>query len=216
MCKKSLIITILTDKTSWMNKYISYLSEQLQTEGHNVRIIYSQEELKTGDIAFFLSCFDIIKKEKLQFHKHNIVVHASPLPFGKGWSPMSWQILEGKNQIPIVLFEAVESVDAGVIYLQDSIYLEGTELIDEWHEILGNKTLEICTEFVHNYKSINGIKQFGTESFYRKRTAQDSKLDTKKNIEEQFNLLRIVDNEKYPAFFELYGQKYLIKIEKII
>jgi len=28
------------------------------------------------------------------------------------------------------------------------------------------------------------------------------------------NLLRIVDNEKYPAFFELNGCKYKLKVEK--
>lgn len=31
---------------------------------------------------------------------------------------------------------------------------------------------------------------------------------------EQFNLLRIADNENYPAFFILNGQKYILKIYK--
>ena len=34
-------------------------------------------------------------------NKNNIVVHASDLPKGRGFSPMSWQILEGKNKIKL-------------------------------------------------------------------------------------------------------------------
>ena len=35
-----------------------------------------------------------------------------------------------------------------------------------------------------------------------------------KSIKDQFNLLRIVDDERYPAFFEIDGSKYFIKIYK--
>lgn len=31
---------------------------------------------------------------------------------------------------------------------------------------------------------------------------------------EQFNLLRVKDNERYPAWFELQGQRYVVKIGK--
>ena len=52
----------------------------------------------------------------------------------------------------------------------------------------------------------------GKGSFYRKRTPEDSELDIDKTIREQFNLLRAVDNNRYPAFFKLNGQKYTLKI----
>ena len=38
--------------------------------------------------------------------------------------------------------------------------------------------------------------------------------DSNKSLKEQFNLLRIVDNINYPAFFELDRHKYILKIEK--
>ena len=34
------------------------------------------------------------------------------------------------------------------------------------------------------------------------------------NNSENFNLMRISDNEKYPAYFYLYGKKYVLKIFK--
>jgi len=52
------------------------------------------------------------------------------------------------------------------------------------------------------------------ESFYLRRRPEDSRLDPDKTIREQFNLLRVVDNEKYPAFFDLHGQRFLLKVEK--
>ena len=44
--------------------------------------------------------------------------------------------------------------------------------------------------------------------------SEDSLLDFNKTITEQFNLLRVVDNDKYPAFFENQGEKYFLKITK--
>lgn len=211
---EKLNITILTDKTSWMNKHNTVLAEELKKLGHYVRLIHSKNELQAGDIAFFLSCFEIIKGEKLKLNKHNIVVHASKLPQGKGWSPMSWQILEGKNNIPMTLFEATESVDAGDIYIQDETVLTGSELIDEWQDKLGKKIIEMSIKYVEDYNQIKPQKQTGNETFYAKRTQKDSELDINKTLKEQFNLLRTVDNENYPAFFELNGQKYKLKIEK--
>ena len=73
----------------------------------------------------------------------------------------------------------------------------------------------MCLEFIDNYEQYkNPLKQQGDETFYKKRTAKDSKLDINKTINEQFNLLRIVDNENYPAFFYKDGKKYILKIEE--
>lgn len=211
---EKLKITILTDKTSWMSKYNIELLNELTDLGHIVRIINCKKEIQEGDIAFFLSCFEIIESEKLKLNKHNIVVHESKLPQGKGWSPMSWQILERGNTIPITLFEAGEKADSGDIYLQDEIILSGYELIDEWQGLLAKKTIEMCMLFVKNHPNNISKKQKGQETFYKRRTPKDSELDINKTIKDQFNLLRIVDNEKYPAFFEIDGHKYKLRVEK--
>jgi methionyl-tRNA formyltransferase len=62
------------------------------------------------------------------------------------------------------------------------------------------------------------IKPVPQETFLHdalsKRTLEDSRLDPMKSIAEQFNLLRVVDNSRYPAFFDLDGFRYIVKIEK--
>ncbi len=59
---------------------------------------------------------------------------------------------------------------------------------------------------------MTGIPQNGDETFFPRRKYKDSELDINKSILEQFNLLRIVDNERYPAFFYINETKYILKI----
>ena len=73
----------------------------------------------------------------------------------------------------------------------------------------------MCVKFIENYVNYKTLsKQKGSSTYYKKRDANDSKLDINKSIKEQFNLLRIVNNREYPAFFEIDGHKFLLKIEK--
>ena len=76
--------------------------------------------------------------------------------------------------------------------------------------------MRLCKQFVEQYPSIldQSCKQDGESTFYSKRTPSDSKLDPNKTIAEQFNLLRIVDNKSYPAYFDLNGTRYILKVEK--
>lgn len=206
-------IQVLVDNpNSWIIPYSKELVRVLNKQGHNSKLIHSHSEVEEGDILCLLSCEKIFKQ--LDKNRHNLVVHESNLPQGKGWSPLTWQILEGKNKIPITLFEADKDVDSGVIYLQDYIELEGHELLPEIKEKQGIKTNELILNFLENYNKINPKSQKGKESFYSKRKPKDSELDIHKSIKDQFNLLRVVDNERYPAFFYHNGQKYILKIYK--
>lgn len=207
------ITLILDSKDSWFVDHAKKLQLILKKE-HPTEIIYNFNEMTKGDIAFFLSVTKICPPEKLALHTHNIVIHASDLPKGKGWSPMPWQIIEGKNEIALSLFEAAEKVDSGMIYLKDKVVFEGNELIDELREKMAAKMNEMAVNYVEHYDTIIGEEQIGEETFYQKRTPRHSELDIHKSLFEQFNLLRTVDNNSYPAFFYKDGFKYLLKISK--
>lgn len=208
-------IVIVTDEDSWISSYALSLREALREKGHKVSWIHNFDREHSYDMVFMLSYSKIVSAKMLALNKHNLVVHESALPHGKGWSPLSWQILEGKSHFPITLFEATEQVDAGKIYLQRELVFEGTELVNELRHIQGQATVDICIEFISKYPSVlrDAQEQVGEESFYPRRRPIDSQLDVNKTISEQFDLLRIVDNNKYPAWFEHRGKKYVIKIE---
>ena len=210
-------ITIVSDDDSWMNQFIPLLISQLVENGHTVLWVHRIADIKQGDMVFYLGCGQLVPKEILKKNKHNLVIHESDLPEGRGWSPLTWQIIEGKNEIPVTLFEAVETLDAGQIYLQDVMKFDGTELIDELRKRQAEYSIKLCLKFIDAYPSIISCarRQYGGSSYYRRRQPEDSRLDPDKTIREQFNLLRVVDNKRYPAFFELNGNRYLLKIEKV-
>lgn len=210
--------TIVSTKGSWMHEYIPIFVKELQKRNHVINIVFDVNDIQSGDFVFYLSCYQIAKKDVLMQNKHNIVVHPSGLPKGRGMSPLTWQILEGKNDIPITLFEADEKVDNGFIYLQDVMHFNGDELIAELRKKQGETVIAMCLKFLDNYPQILATqkKQDAREAtYYAKRGPKDSRLDPTRTIVEQFNLLRVVDNENYPAFFELHGKLYQLKINKV-
>jgi len=205
-------IQLLCDNPgSWIIPYAKELQQSL-TKQHDAVFLFKHEEVTAGDVLVLLSCEKLFRQ--LSLNKHTLVVHESDLPKGKGWSPLTWQVLEGKKQIPVTLFEAAEQVDAGVIYEQVIIELNGAELVDELREKQGKATQQLVEQFVAKYPNNIGKEQSGESTFYPRRKPEDSQLDITKSIDEQFNLLRVCDNERYPAYFEKDGTRYIVKIYK--
>ena len=168
------------------------------------------KKVSTGDLLILLSCENILKK--LNLNKFNIVVHESDLPLGRGWSPLTHQILEGKNEITVTLFEASETVDKGPYYLKQKISFRGNELVNEIRKKQAETTFSLIKEFLKRHPKIEKKPMIGKGTYYKKRLPKDSELDIEKSIKKNFNLLRVVDNERYPAFFYYKGKKFIIKI----
>jgi len=208
-------IAVLTSKQSWFVPYAQRFIRQLRQAGFSSRFFDRHENISEQyEVVLILSYFRIIPGEYLLRHRHNIVVHESDLPRGTGWAPLFWQILEGKNKIPFVLFEAGEKADSGALYLKSSLQLRGNELYEDIRRAQALKTIEMCMKFSKNFNHLRPQKQKGRRTFFRKRTPADSELDIEKSIRSQFRLLRIVSNEDFPAFFRFRGEKYTIKIYK--
>ena len=166
------------------------------------------------DIVFFINLTKIIKKVFLKRNKLNIVIHASDLPKDKGGAPLQWQILKGKNQISLCLFEAKKKIDSGDIIMKTKINFDGSELNKELREKQSQIMIKLIKNFLDIYPNLNMKKQIGKSTLNRLRTPQDSEVDINKSIKSQFNLMRIADNDKYPLFFYNKGKKYILKIYK--
>ena len=208
-------IQLLTsNKDSWIVPYGLILQTEITSRGHICKYLFEEDDVEEGDILVFLSYEKLFRK--LSLNQHNLVIHESDLPKGKGMSPLTWQILEGKNLIPVTLLEATKDVDAGNIYKQSFLDLRGDELNPELKHLQGLATIDLVLWFIDNYpNSANGKTQLGDSTFYPRRSAKDSELNLDLSIRDQFNLLRVCDNERYPAFFHMNGHKYILKIEKV-
>ena len=206
-----------SDMTSWINASIPEMLFSWLAAGHQVSWVHDAAALPAGDICFYLSYGRIVGPELLARYRNNLIVHESDLPKGRGWSPLTWQVLEGADSICVTLFEAADAVDSGLIYLQEKIELRGNELVDDFRRLQAEATFRLCKSFVADYpQPLNKSRpQAGESNYYRRRLPADGQLDPDKTLRGQFNLLRVSDNQRYPAWFEVVGTKYSLYIEKV-
>lgn len=184
----------------------------------NVLLVNTVSELaQSGDFLFLVSCSEIITKEVRDRFKYSLVLHASDLPRGRGWSPHIWEIVNGKTVITLSLLEAEDKVDSGRIWLKENIHLDGTELFDEINNKLFDAEVRLIEKALKHYESIVPESQDLSinTNYFSKRTPSDSEINPFESISSQFNLLRVCDPNRFPAFFDLNGQRYAIKLEKV-
>lgn len=168
-----------------------------------------------GDFLFLVSCHQIIRADVRSRFRHTLVLHASELPKGRGMSPHVWQILEGRNRIVLTLLDADDPLDSGRIWHQIAMQFDGTELHDEIHARLFDAELELMSWALANCATATPRMQVGEPTFYRKRTPADSRIDPERPLVEAFDLLRIADPQRYPAYFEHRGATYRITIDRV-
>ncbi|OAN76626.1 hypothetical protein A8B78_01780 [Jannaschia sp. EhC01] len=186
----------------------------MNAAGHDAQTFDKQADVREGDIAFYLSCTGLTPPNLLARNAWNLVVHASDLPQGRGFSPLVWQVLEGRNDIPLTMITMAEAADAGDIVMQRHLTFQGHELNDEMRTRMGDAIVDMCVDLVTAPTPPTSRAQEGEPSWYDRRRADDSRLDVNKTLAEQFDLLRVVDNDRYPAFFDHRGHRYTLKIER--
>jgi methionyl-tRNA formyltransferase len=210
-----LSVVFLLDKTNdWIESYVSNFVVNYKGDKCNLDISFNHEDVKDNDVVFILGYTRILNDLFLNSNKLNLVIHESDLPKGKGFSPVQWQILNGQNEIVFTLFEATKEFDSGDIFLQKSIFFTGYELFDEIREIQARKTLELIGEFLEKYPEHDRKKQKGKETVFLRRKYNNDELDINKTIKEQFNHLRIANNNEHPLWFKIDGHEYTIKVSK--
>lgn len=195
---------------AWLTRWAS-----AQSSTARVQILRDYRQLEGGDFLFLVSCHQIIRRPVRDLFRHTLVLHASALPQGRGMSPHVWQILQGAESLCVTLLNAEDELDSGDIWHQMELRFDGTELHDEIHAKLFDAELALMSWALEHCDRTTPRKQSGESSFFRKRSPEDSRVDPGRPLTESFNLLRIADPDRYPAFFEYRGQKYRIRIDKL-
>lgn len=207
-------IAFLFDKrNNWIKKYFKR-NQFITNKRFKFLFIYDEKSIKNFDVLFIINYTKIINQNILKLNKLNLLIHESDLPKGKGFAPVQWQILNNKSKISAKLIEATQKVDSGDIYAETKFTVKKTYLNDEIRERQANASIKLISNFLKKYPKIKKKKQKGKESFYLRRTKKDSELNPNKTILDNFNLMRICDNKKYPAFFKYKNEIFYINIYK--
>lgn len=112
--------------------------------------------------------------------------------------------------------EADDEIDSGLIWEQRDLHFDGSELYDEINQKLFATEISLMDDAITKFGKVIPRKQQNTEAtYYRRRTANDSRIDPERPLSEQFDLLRVADPERFPAFFEWRGCRYQIQLKKV-
>jgi methionyl-tRNA formyltransferase len=209
-------ITVLC--SDFMHPINPYLEKWIATATTNLNIKLVREGcgLTDGDILFLISCSEIIPKDIRDQYKVSLVLHASDLPRGRGWSPHIWELSQGSEVITVTLLEAEDKVDTGRIWKKVTVPVPKHALWSEINHLLFQAEFELINFAIKNYHNIQPQQQSAAipPTTYLRRTKQHSQIDPYKSIAEQFDLIRMCDPNRFPAFFNFLGKRYLLKVEE--
>lgn len=203
---------ICSDSRHPVNTFLEEWREFVKTSA-TVEIICNAAEAKEGDFLFLISCQEIIPQNVRDRFRHTLVIHASDLPHGRGMSPHIWQILEGRDRIVVTLLTATDPVDTGMIWHQAPVVIPRNAVFHEINRLIFQAEMGLMTWAVENCDLHEPRPQEGAATQYRRRTPADSELDPTKPLADAFDLLRVADPVRYPAFFRHRGRTYRIFID---
>lgn len=187
----------------------------LERWGGYDELVTRTADLSGGDLLFLVSCTEMVRPKTIEMYSSTLVLHASDLPIGRGWSPHIWAIVEGANEVTLSLLEAEEPVDTGDVWAKRVIRFDGTELFDEINAKLFENEIALIEWAITNYETIRPEKQLGSSTYWPRRTPADSEIDGNLPLSEQFDTLRVADPDRYPATVELRGKRFKIRLERI-
>lgn len=210
-------ITLLcSDPNHPVNKYL--LSWIAANESkHEISLVRSKKALTGGEILFLISCSEIIGAIERAAYNATLVLHASDLPKGRGWSPHIWQIIGGAEQVTLSLLEAEDAVDSGRIWHQIKFPVPKHALWNEINDQLFSAELVLMDFAVEQFESVTPLPQRSDiePTYFPNRKPVDSRIDPHTTIASQFDQIRVCDPERFPAYFELHGFSYKLTLEKI-
>ena len=210
------ISLLCSDSRHPVNKYLNeWMGSQGET--HNIELVRHKSELSGGDILLLISCTEIIEAKTRAAYKAALILHASDLPQGRGWSPHIWELVEGAESITISLLEAEDKVDSGRIWKKLNLAVPRHALWNEINDLLFQAEIELIDFAVREFETIKPIDQDPTiePTYYPRRSPLDSQIDPWKSIACQFDKIRVCDPDRFPAFFTMHGKTYKLILEKL-
>lgn len=205
-----------TDSAHPINRYLMQLKANLE-DHHSISIIRSPKEITDGDLLFLVSCSEFVDFRATERFKHALVLHASDLPKGRGWSPHIWELLHGADCITVSLLDAAAAIDTGDIYKKVTVDIPRSALWDEINDLIFVAEIQLIEFAIQNVGKLKKYPQNSNleATYYPRRSPKDSEIDPNKSISEQFDLIRVCDPNRFPAHFHHRDVAYKIILEKL-
>jgi methionyl-tRNA formyltransferase len=200
---------LIATSRSWNEILARRLEENT---GHKFYLVTGKDALNLELIEkikpryIFFPHWSYIVPEEIFSYCECVIFHMTDLPYGRGGSPLQNLIKNGYQKTKISALRCVREMDAGPIYLKQSLFLEGSasEIFLRAAEIIEKM---IC-KIVQNEPT--PVPQKGEPVFFQRRRPEESNLVEApiQNLNNFFDFIRMLDAEGYPrAFFELHNHR---------
>lgn len=210
-------ITILcTSPQHPVNRHIQTWMRKHERD-HVIQLLRTRAELQGGDVLFLISCAEIVRAKDRALFKHTFVLHASDLPKGRGWNPHIWAVVGGATEITVTLLEAEDKVDTGAIWAQVKVPIPKHFLWNELNEALFVAEFDLMDTVIQGMGAISPREQAADiePTYHRLRTPADSRIDPDATLRDQFDLVRVCDPDRYPAYIDMHGIRYALRLTKM-
>ena len=196
--------SIIVSSKSWHSDMSSRLENKTgyqfsQITDKSELILSKLDKIKPDYIFFphwsYLIPEDVYKKYEC------VIFHMTDLPYGRGGSPLQNLIVRGHQDTKISAIRCVKKLDAGPIYLQQRLSLNGSaeEIFLRSSRLIESMIAKILRE------QKKPIEQSGEVVKFNRRTADQNDWSDAKTLDEVFDRIRMLDADGYPPAFLLVG-----------
>ncbi len=144
------------------------------------------------DIIFFTHWSFLVDKKIIKSFPC-VGFHSTPLPYGRGGSPIQNMIIRGHKKTKICAIKLEESFDTGDVYMKTNVSLKGSgnEIFDRIYKKIVSMIISLSNKLTKPKKQVGKIVTF------KRRKKIESEIINIKNLNKLYNFIRMLDiNEK--------------------
>jgi len=120
--------------------------------------------------------------------------HSTPLPFGRGGSPVQNMIIRGYQFSTLCSFKLNGIIDSGDIYLKKRFSLKGKG--QTIFEKIDSLIIDMILKLI-KYKKLP-TPQVGKITYFKRRNGKNNELPTKFNLTKIYDHIRMLDIKDHP------------------
>ena len=155
-----------------------------------------------GPEMVFFPHWSRIVEESIWARWSCVVMHAAPLPWGRGGSPIQNQIAQGRTETELCALRMTGTLDGGPVYARCPVSLLGGG--DEVFIRLNKAILDLIRQIARDRPE--PVAQTGEPTVFARRRPRHSAVPEGLGLEQLFDHIRMLDAEGYPkAFLEHAG-----------